>query len=229
MKLPKTFFLLSLIFVSIQSFGQQNENNPVYDNGIYINPTQLLLKEIILSYEHFHKDNFSVEYSLGYKIAKYDENTSYHGDYIFIENSYMLDPNLQALYISVAPTLYFISTPPRKFFLGFEVFNRYYWMNDKLFHNDEQNLDYRRTQRNNVTGLKVIIGTNAQINLSHKHLINVKFYTGLGLRYKIETYKENYNINPEINIGSLTYRDDTFVPSLQLGLKIGIAKKKEIL
>ncbi|HYX06574.1 MAG TPA: hypothetical protein VE912_07550 [Bacteroidales bacterium] len=62
---------LVLIIILVTSFsrlhGQITEEKRT-GSGIYILPTQLVFPEILLTYEHFLKNNLSVSFSLGYKI-----------------------------------------------------------------------------------------------------------------------------------------------------------------
>jgi hypothetical protein len=230
--------ILSFIFCSIVLHAQNNEtdkNDKLIGGGIYLLPTQLVFPEIVLTYEHFLTNRLSLSYSLGYKIPVGNGNVINefgHGLFAIYEYQYMFNKFSNAIYLSIGPSYYL--GHKRKFYLQCELFNRYYWFDKKrLAFDNVETYRYNsiRTERNNVTGIKILIGTNIKLSISGSYFLNFKIYLGPGLRYKIYNY-ENVNNIKNINgqdtiipynkeLGSL------ILPSVQFGVKIGITGKSK--
>jgi len=232
MRIIILFVILILFSVNTNA---QIKNKNILDKGIYILPTQLIFPEIILSYEHFIKKRISLSYSLGYKIpiGKGETfNEVGHGGYAIYEYQYMFNKFSNAVYISIAPSFYFKN---RRYFLQAEFFNRIYGFDRKqLSFNNIETYRYSsiRSERNNVTGIKILAGINLKKEMSKSLFLNIKLYYGFGLRYKTGNYENiNYKYidihNVETKIPYLKEYKSTVVPSFHLGIKIGIAKKIE--
>ncbi len=229
-------FAFFLCLFSLNQYAQTNNysDKRLIGDGVYILPSQLIFPEIILTYEHFIKEKVSLSYSLGYKIptgtgSKFEPfGNGLIADY---EYQYMFNKFSNAIYFSIAPS-YFIGTK-RNYFVQCELFNRFYWIDNKQFSfdNDEiEKFDCVRSERNNVTGLKLLLGLNKQILISNSLFFNTIFYGGFGLRFKVYHY-ENVNnkiIDSNNNVSFIPFQEDNgslIAPSIQLGIKIGLAKR----
>jgi hypothetical protein len=220
---------------SVSAQEQNDLKTDTISNGFYILPTQLVFVEIILSFEYFIKDKYSLTYSLGYKIpvGKGTElNLPFGMGLEYQHYDPMFNYFAHAVYISFAPAYYFSSD--RKFYLQSELFYRYYWFNDQQLNyygeNSAESYNSLRSERANVFGIKLLAGYNAKVSISKKLLFNAKFYSGLGFRYKNYTYLNIDNQVPDENgdIIVVPYEEIKgfyFAPSFQLGVKIGIATK----
>jgi len=235
--MKKIFLILCLVanLFSISAQGQNVLKTDTISNGFYILPTQLVFVEVILSFEHFIKDKYSLTYSLGYKIpvGKGTElNLPFGMGLEYQHYDPMFNYFAHAVYLSFAPAYYFSSD--RKFYLQPELFYRYYWFNDQKLNYDpvERGPKYNsiRSEKANVFGIKLLAGYNAKVSISKKLLFNAKFYSGLGFRYKNYSYTnvDNHVTDDYGNISIIPYEKITgsyFAPSFHLGVKIGIATK----
>ncbi len=103
----RNIFFLQLIFLGLAqtTFSQVNSAKKGIANGVYFTPTQLVFSELLVTYERFSKPQFSINYSLGVKIATGSgtERTIY-GDGIFAiyEYQHMFNEFANGLYASVA-------------------------------------------------------------------------------------------------------------------------------
>lgn len=230
--MKRVILFIAFISSSIIVFSQAEKDNELLGNGIYILPTQLIFPEILLTYEHFLNNKFSLSYSLGYKIpvGKGDKFEPFGtGLFAKYEFQYMFNKFSNAIYFSVAPS-YFLDNN-RRYYIQCELFNRFYWFDKKqLSFDNEETYSYNsiRTERNNVTGLKFLVGNNKKLSVSKSLFLNVKIYGGIGLRYKIFHYE---SLNNDISVDKTfhTYIEESggrFAPSFHLGFKIGIAKKE---
>ncbi|NOU45891.1 MAG: hypothetical protein HOO86_02375 [Bacteroidales bacterium] len=203
-------------------------------NGIYILPTQLFFSEIILTYEQFIKERISISYSLGYKIPTGEGNTlEPFGSGLFAdyELSFMFNEFSNAVYVSLSPSYYFGSHC--KYFVQCEFFTRFYWFDDKrLSFDNVENYWFNsiRSERVNVTGIKALAGLNSKFSISKTMFFTIRFYGGIGVRYKNYYYENIDNIVMDPKLGEIIYpyeeeRGHVFLPSFHFGLKIGIAKK----
>ncbi len=234
--MQKSIIIISILFCSLVLHSQNIEtdkNDKIIGGGIYFSPTQLVFPEILLTYEHFLTNRFSLSYSLGYKIpvGKGEVIKEFgHGLFAIYEYQYMFNKFSNAIYFSISPSYYL--GQKRNFFIQCELFNRYYWFDKKqlAFDNIETyNYNSIRTERNNVVGIKVLIGTNIKLSISDSYFLNFKIYLGPGLRYKIYNYE---NINGIENINGqdtiIPYNKEhgsLILPSVQFGVKIGITRK----
>lgn len=236
--LAKAFVIVGLIFHSASAKGQTTGQNNIVDNGIYILPTQLLFPEIILTFEHFPRQRLSYSYSLGYKIPTGAGNTLEpygHGLIALYEYQYMFNEFSHAIYSSFAPSFYL--NDDRKVYLQPELFYRYYWFDDKelFFDNFETDrFNSIRSERNHVMGVKFLAGFNNRIQVSPNTAINFKLYGGPGIRYKNYWY-ENVDNKRYVWEEDTTIvepygieKDDFFILSIHLGLKLGIARTVKI-
>lgn len=232
--------LLNLVILSsfcITSFGQIPKPKRVVGNGIYILPTQLFSPEIIITYERFYNQRNSISYSFGYKIPNEKGKTVEpfgHGLFAIYEYQYMFNEFANAIYTSFAPSHYF--GQHNKYYFQSELFYRYYWFNNKriAFDNIEDiGFNAIRSESSHILGLKILLGANHTIRLNEFKAINIKIYGGVGFRYKNYKY-ENIDNESFDYLGNLTIvpfatrKGDLFVPSIQLGIKIGIAKYTKI-
>jgi hypothetical protein len=221
----------------VNALPQENKekDKALLANGIYILPTQLIFPEILLTYEHFYNDKFSLSYSAGYKIPVGKGNTFKpfgSGLFAVYEFQYMFNKFSSAIYLSVAPSYFFDNN--RRYFIQCEIFNRYYWLDKKqLSFDNVETARYNsvRSERNNVTGFKLLLGNNKNVSVSKSLFLSVKIYGGLGLRYKIYHYENinNRDVDMDGNETIYPYQEENgtmITPSFQLGLKLGLAKKK---
>ena len=227
--------IIFLGFIAIPISAQDSIQTKNIDNGLYFLPTQLLFGEIVLTFEHFTKKYFSISYSIGYKIPTGTGNVMEpvgSGLFATYEYQYMFNEFSKALYFSVAPSFYFKGQ--RKYYLQPELFYRFYWFdNKKLSFDNFETYRYNsiRTERIHVMGLKFLAGFNSMIKVSNRLVLNIKTYAGVGVRYKTYKYVDIDNEVPDDNgeITIIPYNEktgDLILPSIHLGIKIGIAKTK---
>ena len=237
-KLPRHFrnavifnLLLIIIFPCSQLRGQKIEEFQIA-NGIYLLPTQLVFPEILLTYEHFVKDDLSLSFSMGYKFPTGSGDTLEafgSGLLAEYENQYMFNEYLHGMYLSVAPSFYFSDT--RNFYWSPELFYRYYWCNDKRLYFDNVETDRFnsiRSEQNHVIGLKLLAGYNSKIDISEKCAIAFKFFGGLGTRYKIYKYENVDNVMEDGTTVPYEMEQGTAVwpVAIQLGVKAGLSNLK---
>jgi len=233
--------IFSIIFLSIicsnTIFSQEkvDKNNEIISGGFYITPTQLIFPEIILTYEHFLDNKFSLSYSLGYKIPV-GKDTLFepfgHGLFANYEYQYMFNKYSNAIFFSISPSYYF--GQKRKYFIQCELFNRYYWFDNKHISFDNVEMyayNSIRSEKNNITGIKVLAGTNIKRYIKNPMLLfNIKLYAGFSIRHKSYHY-ENINAICNDSIGNeiiVPFREENgteIYPSIQFEIKIGITKK----
>ncbi|MCF8372793.1 MAG: hypothetical protein K9H64_14305 [Bacteroidales bacterium] len=235
----KASIVFCFLFCSIALLAQESEmkRGGIVSDGLYFSPIQLVFPEIILTYEHFYDGNKSLSYSLGYKIPVGKGNTIEPfggGLYAVYEYQYLFNKFSNAIYASLAPTYYF--RPNRKHFVKCELFNRYYWFDNKRLSFDNVETDKFnsiRSERVNVTGIKMLAGVNSNIFSGKSTCLNVKFYSGFGIRYKVYQYENVDNIisdgiGGEVVIPYEKELGSLFILSFHLGLKIGIAKNANL-
>lgn len=233
----KTINLVIFSTFCITSFGQIPKPKRNVGNGIYILPTQLFSPELIITYERFHKPRNSISYSIGYKVPNEKGNIVEPfgaGLFAIYEYQYIFNEFANAIYTSFAPTHYF--GHHNKYYFQSELFYRYYWFNDKkIAFNNFENIGFNaiRSESSHILGLKILLGANHTIRLNECKAINIKIYGGVGFRYKNYKY-ENIENEFSDNMGNLSIvpfesiKGDLFVPSIQLGIKIGVAKITEL-
>jgi len=121
----KLILILIIVAIAPNLYGQKKTTQ--IGSDIYILPTQLLFHEILLTYEHFIKDDISLSYSAGYKISNGKEGRLEpfgHGLFAVYEYQYMFNQFSKGIYSSIAPSYYF--SEKRKFYAQAELFYRYY-------------------------------------------------------------------------------------------------------
>jgi len=233
----KYIIIYFLLFFSLNNLFSQNTNKKkITNNGFYFLPTQLKYREINFSYEHFIKERISLTISMAYKIpygtdTLFEPNAS--GLYAIYEYQYMINKHSNAIYFSISPSFYFDNR--NKYFFQPELFNRFYWFDDiHLSYDNEETYRYNsiRSERNNVTGIKLLFGFNNLIKISENLAFNIKLYAGPGFRFKIYQYKNidykdiNYETGENVYI---PYKEEngTFAClSFNLGVKIGLVHLK---
>ena len=144
-----------------------------------------------------------------------------------------MNKHSNAIYFSISPSFYFDNR--NKYFFQPELFNRFYWFDNKhLSYDNVETYRYNsiRSERNNVIGLKILFGFNNLIKISERLAVNIKLYAGPGFRYKIYQYKnvDYKDLNPETGeVKYLPYKEEkgTFAClSFNLGVKIGLVNLK---
>jgi hypothetical protein len=241
LRVKRTYFkTINLVIFStfcITSFGQIPKPKRDVGNGIYILPTQLFSPELIITYERFYNQNHSYSYSIGYKVPNEKGNTVEpfgHGLFAIYEYQYMFNEFANAIYTSFAPSHYFGKY--NKYYFQSELFYRYYWFNDKRMDFDNfEDIGFNaiRSESSHILGLKILLGANHTIRLNEFKAINIKIYGGVGFRYKNYKYENIDNVYSD-NMGHTlivpfqSIKGDLFVPSIQLGIKIGVAKITEL-
>lgn len=226
--------ILIIAFLRLSAQDDNQQRNEFLRSAFYISPTQLIFPEILVTYEHLLNNKFSLSYSLGYKIPIGKGNKfEPFGDGAFAayEYQYLFNKFSNAVYISIAPS-YFLGEK-RKYFIQCELFNRFYLLERKqLSFDNVETYRYNsiRSERNNVTGLKILFGRNKSFNFSKSLVLNIKLFSGLGLRCKIYHYENVNNIetdsgNNEIIIPYEEENGTMITPSFHLGAKIGISKR----
>ncbi|MCF8298340.1 MAG: hypothetical protein K9J13_12410 [Saprospiraceae bacterium] len=225
-----TLSLIFLIIINLLPSSSQAQLDSSNTRGyLYINPTQLLFREVIISYERKLSDKNTIGLSLGFRPSrksKAEIDGIVHGMGGDYELQNMGIPFYNAVYISVSPKFFIYKKHPDTY-LSCELFNRYWWFNNKYveFNNVE---GYRfkatRTERVEVIGVKLLYGqTNNKVTLKNK-TIYYNIYQGIGYRAKLHTYESwNGTIN---NIPIVHHKTSgalhliTFHFGIQIGLGI---------
>ena len=219
-------FLFRIGIISIASIANlygQTDNEKTIGNGIYILPTQLVFPEVLLTYEHFVKDNLSYSLSLGYKIpvGRGDKIEPFgSGLFAVYEHQYMFNEYSNGVYLSFAPSIY--KNENRKYFISPELFYRYYWFHDKKLSFDNGVTDrYNsiRSEQNHVFGIKILAGYNSMVSLSETSVLNFKLYAGLSTRIKVYNYENVDNILPDGNI--IPFETEKGVYFWPVGIQLG--------
>ena len=233
------FIALFLVIIhSLNSFAQKDySEKPQAKNGFYFQPTQLVLPEIIMTFEHFIKPTISLSYSAGYKIPTGDGSTLQpFGPRPLWKYEYQYAPNrfLSGIFISVAPSFYMSNKT--KFFLSPELLYRHYYLDNKRLQFDNEELGYKynsiRSEKINVLGIKLLAGFNNLIRFSEKWALNIKTFSGIGVRYKWYYYQNIDNIveNPFGGEKLVPFEEesgDMFAPSFHLSVKLGIVRTEK--
>lgn len=113
---------------------------------------------------------------------------------------------------------------PEKYYVDIQVFYRYWWFDNKMAKSEsrEYSFDGLRSERQNVVGLKFLMGRTFVFrhgrNISHI----IDMYAGTAIRYR--TYRFE-TVDGYINDQYYTYKKETWsdwIPSIQFGVNIGL-------
>lgn len=202
-------------------------------NSIYVNSTQLLFREIILTYERLKLLKHSYELSIGYRPGKKNPDPDINGLVHGFGGDYSLQNMGNPFYNAI-----FCSFGLKKFskrnlgsYLGVELFNRYWWVENKYmeFNNVE---GYRfqgiRTEYIEVIGLNLLAGHEQRlIRISKNLLFIINYYGGIGYRMKSYSYQ---TWNGTIGDKPVDYKIEKGIlhlPTINAGIKIGIGINNE--
>ena len=227
MKIPlsiiATFYLYSLTEISVAQID-------TIRNSLYINPSQLIFREIMLTYKKRINHKLTIGISLGYRPEKKSQPEikgichGICGDYK-LQN--MGNPHYNAITFSLTPELFFWGLTELSF--SCDIFNRYWWFDSKYVeYNNVEGYRFKatRTEKVNVLGIKILVNKRHTLfNLSKKVEVLINGYGGIGYRVKFFSFE---SWNGTINDQEIEYDKTTGIihlPSVHVGAKIGIGLK----
>ena len=222
--MKKIIFVILLLTFSASLSGQES------DNGIRIvtTPFQFIFLDFPISIEKQFKRH-AVGLTFSYRPDTKDEQEidSKLGWSYTHEN--FLNHLYQAATFGINYKYYY--TKSSNFYLDTRLFYRHWWFDNK--HASYQNVetarfDGLRTERQNVFGLKLLIGKTFPIETNTRVYPVIDVYAGLGMRYK---YTEFITQNGTVNDTYYEYLHEkdnywpSILPSVHLGVRIGIGIK----
>lgn len=225
--MSKAFHLGTIAFFCFwQSLSIEGSTPERNGYRIQIKPTQWLLRDFQFSLERV-KNKYCYGATLGYRPSFQQSGEVVGGSGLL--GSYSIQNWNNGLYEAVTGELNGKIYPfdDFEFFIETVFFYRFWWFDKKMasYDNVENiSLDFNglRTERVHVFGLKCLVGFSTNFNSGSRFSCNLDVFGGLGFRYRNLWYHtQNLNSNgtfSEPTIQKMKY----WVPSLQLGLKVGI-------
>jgi hypothetical protein len=186
---------------------------------IKVNPVQIFINEISISYEKFIKHNRSRQLSLGFV---YPTNTGSSGEFKHDLNSmceFVLEDHSRCPFINTGISA---KAEFRKYkFLFYNKKNVMVRDSD----GDSHDLFHLKSEYANVIGLSYFIGFQ-----NFRNKLNIDFYTGIGLRYRFGKriiYNEHTWNSPNFLSEPVHEGFSKIYLAFNLGLKIGFHIKEK--
>ncbi|MES2730967.1 MAG: hypothetical protein V4714_04435 [Bacteroidota bacterium] len=211
-----------------QACAQSDSTRPKNIVGLHL--TQLLVREVQVSYERYLSPHYSLEGMVGIRIPNDDANSATIGG--------MFDPSInQSMPFFSFAKSYYAAAGIRYYFRGRRFFQPYVTANLFFRNNyyDNKIIDQlgdfynaytvRQTQNQQIWGLKMLFGFRT-VNLKVGNVVlALDTFVGLGVRNKaIESMIFEYergrinHVYPEPEIKN----ENTIAPSVQFGVKLDV-------
>lgn len=230
MKKNKSLFsFLIAMAINHQIFAQDS----LVKHQIFIQPYQLLFREIAVGYEHVFSNHFTLSISGSYKFQNPNADTLFQtlGSGIFgcsYTSEKLFNSFYNAVGISIAPK-YFTS---KNVYLSTEILYKYWWFDKKWvrYDNTERcSFDALRTERVEDINLKLLVGYRIQKPLFFykKWTSVIQFYGGISIflrKYAYESWGGTVAQKPNIYTYE-TKRVPIVTPFFGCTLGIGLNRK----
>ena len=215
--------IISILYV--YSYGQNSFDKENF--RITVTPTQFIFCEFPVTFEKTLSNKFSVELTLSYKkdTQKSGEvKSGWIGLFDYYPNHNLWNELYQAAGINVGSKYYY--TKRKNWYMELNFAYKHLWFDNKnaKFDNCEgYRFDGTRTERQNVFGIRALIGHSFCFNTSGKIKPVIDIYAGVGIRRDFFTFE---TFNGTVYDRYYEYKKETgayTTPSFHFGIKTGIS------
>lgn len=217
----KSLFVLLLAFAARASA----QSDTLTNHYVRLQPLQLLFRELVVGYEFPFTQKFTLEVGVGYRFRRFSHSPEIKGLALGMMGDYNLqnmgNPHYQAVKFSITPRYYLNAR--KTFFLATELFFRHWWFDNvqaKFDNTEGYRFDAVRTERMNVWGGKLLIGTNGKLFLLGKNPVYWTPFLGFGLRSKTYTYE---TWDGTLGDTPVTYQKERGTVSLSPSIHLGVS------
>lgn len=223
--MKKTLLTVFLLVLFTFSYGQENSEKI----RITTTPMQFFFYDFPISVEkRFNRHTVGLTFAYRPDTKNGGEVIGGHGvagDYS-IQNFW--NPLYEAVTFGINSKYYFVKG--RNFYLDARLFYRHWWFDNKYasYPNDEgYRFEGLRTERQDVFGLKFLIGHTFIIETKGNLHPLIDVYFGLGTRYKTEKFITQNGTVYDIYYDNLLEKNSYWipVPTPHLGVRVGVVIK----
>ena len=221
-------FIITLCFV-YPTFGQ--DSNSV-NYSISTNISQYLFLDFPVTFEKYY-NRHTIGLTLSYRPSTINSAVISGGYGAVLGTGYTNQNYHNYLYNAMTIGLnskYYLTTHTNKFYIDVNVFYRYWWFDNKhatyeknVENFSEYHFDGIRSEKQNILGLKLLMGQTRVFREGHKIRPIINLYAGLGLRYKMYSFE---TFNGYVNDDYYAYKKDAWsewTPTIEFGLNVGLA------
>ena len=112
-------------------------------------------------------------------------------------------------------------------YISTEIFTRYWWTQNTPIYDylwsDQGEMDVIRSEHINSLGIKFLLGKNLHFRIYKQNAFLLKAYLGFGGRFKSYLYKNHSGMIGDVDVSNTTGRIQGFIPTLHLGIKLGLS------
>jgi hypothetical protein len=231
MKKIKTLIivLISTISLSAQSRYIQTDTLITYHplKTHSLNLTQLLVRELRLTYTHSLSQSFGLAYNVGFRFQKNNARPEvYSGAGLtYLTTPLLGNKHYNGAYLSIMPRFRFLKQ--RGFLLATEFYNHLLWFNNRHFsyknvESRDDEFDAQRSERINTSGINLLceLQIGNHVKITKKSGFYISTYGSIGAYYK--TYKfqsSNGTWRNEPIVGVKEESGHVLYPTIHLGIK----------